>query len=73
MLPNQAWSIASNASSETKSFASGRSLARNFFCVGFDFSGCRCQVERLMVLWALEGTDSPAAIALFERGSTLTL
>ncbi len=30
-----------NSSSETKSFSSGRSLARSVRCVGFDFSGCR--------------------------------
>ena len=41
MLPNQASSKRSNSSSLTKSLANGRSFARNFFWVGFDFSGCR--------------------------------
>jgi len=35
-LPNQASSSASNASSETKSLASGQSLGRSFFVVGLD-------------------------------------
>ena len=74
MLPNQASSSRSNSSSDTKSFASGRSLARSFF------------VRRLGLLRdagtgpepgdasLFAGTNcSPAAMALFDRGSTLTL
>ena len=45
----------SNSSSVTKSFASGRSFARIFLCVGFDFSGCRAKSNCLVVI-VREGT-----------------
>ena len=62
MLPNQACSSWSNASSDTKSLASGRSLARSFFCVGFDLPGCRA---RSRPWWCVLVNElSPAAMAL---------
>ena len=72
MFPNHASSSSSNAWSVTKSFASGRSFARSFLPVGLDFSGCEpgraigdasCPANEL----------KPAAIALFDLGSTFTL
>ena len=61
MLPNQASNSRSNSSSETKSLASGRSLARIFFGPSF--------------VLPLPASNEllPAAIAFLLRGSTLTL
>src|SRR5882672_4132175 len=71
MLPNQARSIWSNASLDTKSFWRGRSLGRSLSCVALDLAGWRARSSDWWCV--LVNDDRPAAIALFERGSTLTL
>ena len=61
MLPNHAFNNRSNSSSDTKSFASGRSLARIFFGPSF------------VLPLPASNDELPAAIAFLLRGSTFTL
>ena len=63
MFPNQARSISSKASSETKSFTSGRSFAR-IFPVGFDFVLWRARSKP----WWCMPRASEASTALLAAG-----
>jgi hypothetical protein len=71
MFPNHNSNSRSNSSSVRKSFARGRSFALSFLPVGLAFSGCRATSSFWWCVFSND--DSPAAMALLERGSTLTL
>ena len=58
---------------DTKSLASGRSLARSFLLRRLGLLGMPSEVELLVMRRALERADRPAAMALLVRGSTFTL
>ena len=64
MFPNQASSSPSNASSLTKSFASGRSLARSFLWVALAFSG---RVVRGVACWHAEQRGRRVAALMAHR------
>ena len=74
MFPNHARSsrVERLVARRSRSRAAGPSRASSR-CVGFDFSGCRARSSAWWCASGAENEESPAAIALFDRGSTFTL